>query len=142
MRYSTISQLGDFTAFTLASTDYWQLDASQCSGGDDADLRTTVEDAPGQSGVYVEPPLGGQQIITLKGPLEINSDGSETGYLAAQDTLFAALRAALDAMMVAPDDLVSSDGTLKVWKYSKLDHEWSGIVMVPFVSVVVDPFAS
>jgi hypothetical protein len=141
MRYSTISAIGDFTAFTPADTDYLLLYPPRCSGGADAPLRTTVEPAPGQPGALIFPPLDDAQIITLGGDLIITSDGSESGYFAAIDTLFASLKSALDALKTAPDDLVHSAGTLKVWKYAPLDDSFEGTVKSVTFSVVVDVFA-
>lgn len=141
MRYSTISAIGGFTALSAASPDYLSLDPSRCSGGDDAPLRTTVEDAAGIDGALIFPPLNGAQIITLAGDFVITSDGADPGYLTAQDTLFAALKSALDALKTAPDDLVHSAGTLKVWKQAAIDKSWEGIVMSVTFGLVVDVFA-
>lgn len=141
MRYSTISAIGDFTALSSASADYLRLVPDRCSGGGDAPLRTTVEPAPGEDGALIFAALDDAQILTLAGDFEITSDGSESGYLAAQDALFADLKDALDALKIAPDDLVHSGGTLKVWKYAPVDHSWSGITMSVTFGLVVDVFA-
>jgi hypothetical protein len=138
MRYSSISAIGDFTALSPSSTDYLHLDPARCSGGADATLRTTVEDAPGADGVLIEPPLDGAQIITLAGVLVIRSDGSESGYFSALDTLFGSLKTALDALKAAPDDLVHSGGTLSVWKYAPIDTSFSGLLMSVTFGLVVD----
>lgn len=141
MRYSTISQIGGFTALDASSVDYLALDPTACTGGDDAPLRTTIEPAPGLDGALVFPPLDDAWIITLAGPLIIGSAGDEAGYLAAQDTLLASLKTALDALKTAPDDLVHSAGTLKVWKYAPIVGSWSGIVKTVTFGLVVDVFA-
>lgn len=143
MRYSTISAIGDFTALSAASTDYLHLVPSRCSGGADAPLRTTVEDAPGLDGALIFPPFEGAQIITLSGDFVIKSAGDESGYLAAQDTIFGSLKTALAALKAAPDDLVHSGGSLKVWKYASIDTGWDDdakILSVTF-GLIVDAFA-
>src|SRR4029077_21029895 len=43
VRYSTISKIGGFTALNGAAPDHWEMRPNACTGGDDADLRTTVE---------------------------------------------------------------------------------------------------
>jgi hypothetical protein len=138
MRYSTISAIGDFTAFTPADSDYLLIVPSRCSGGADAPLRTTVEPAPGADGALIFPPLDDAQILTLAGDLVITSDGSESGYFDAIDTLLASLKSALDALKTAPDDLVHSAGTLSVWKYAPLDTSFEGTVMSVTFGLVVD----
>lgn len=143
MRYSTISAIGGFTAINGGATDYLHLVPSNCSGGADAPLRTTVEDAPGLDGALIFPPFDGAQVITLSGDFVIKSAGDESGYLAAQDTLFGSLKSALDALKTAPDDLVHSGGSLKVWKYAPIDTSWDDnakILSVTF-SLIVDVFA-
>jgi hypothetical protein len=141
MRYSTISQIGSFTAVNGGAADYFLPDPTKCTGGDDAPLRTTVEPAPGLDGALILPPLDDAQIITLAGPLIITSAGDEAGYFAAMDTLFAALKTALAALKVAPDDLVSSDGTVKVWKYAGIDSGWEDLTKTVTFGLVVDVFA-
>lgn len=123
----TISQIGGFTAFTFADApDYFAIDPTACTGCDDADLRTTIEDAPGQSGGLILPPFSSAQIMAIVGDLVVTSTGNsnETGYRAALETLFQLLKTSIDALMVAPDDLVHSGGTLKVWKQSKVEGTW------------------
>lgn len=142
MRYATISQLGTFTAFDDGSDDYLHLDPTACTGGEDAPLRTTVEDAPGLDGVLVMPPFDGAQIITLAGDLIITSATDDAGYFTAMDTLAAAIKSALDAMKAAPDDLVHSGGTLKVWKYAAIDTSYQGALKRVTFGVVVDVFAT
>lgn len=138
MRYSTISAIGSFTALSASSTDYLHLIPSRCTGGADSPMRTIVESAPGQDGALIFPPLDDAQIITLAGDFVITSDGTESGYLTAQDTLLASLKSALDAMKAAPDDLVHSAGTLSVWKYAPLETSWEGVVMAVTFSLIVD----
>lgn len=138
MRYSSISAIGDFTALSPASTDWLRLNPARCSGGDDAPLRITIEQAPGYDGVLIEPPLDDAQILTLAGELIITSDGSESGYFSALDTLFGSLKSALDAMKAAPDDLVHSGGTLSVWKYAPLDKSVNGTLMSVTFGLIVD----
>lgn len=138
MRYSSISAIGDFTALSESSYDYLALNPAACSGGADAPLRTTVEDAPGADGALIEPPLDGAQIITLAGLLIVTSAGDESGYLSALDTLLGSLKSALDALKAAPDDLVHSGGTLSVWKYAPLDTSWNGTLMSVTFGLIVD----
>jgi hypothetical protein len=137
VRYNTISQLGAFTAFDDASTDYLLLDPSKCSGGADPPLRTTVEPAPGADGALLFPPLDDAQIITLAGVFIVNS----SGYFTATDTLLASLKSALDALKAAPDALVHSGGTLQVWKYAPIDSSWQDGRMEVTFGLVVDVFA-
>ena len=138
VNYSTISQIGGFTALSEATTDWLRITPDRCTGGADADVRTNVEDAPGANGVLVLPALIGQQIITLGGDMIIRSsaDGG-SGMVAARDTLLAALKVALGVMMDAPANLVHSGGTLSCWKYSKLDTSYAnGLMAVTFGLVV------
>jgi hypothetical protein len=138
MRYSSISAIGDFTALSSATPDYLRIDPTKCSGGADAPLRTTIEPAPGQDGALIFPPLDDAQIITLAGDLVITSSGSDSGYFAALDTLYASLKAAIDALKTAPDDLVHSGGSLSVWKYAPIDTSWAGITKSVTFALVVD----
>lgn len=141
MRYSTITAIGGFTDLTDSSTDYLRLIADRCTGGDDAPMRTTVEDAPGQDGVLIFPPLDTAQVITLAGDLIINSASDEAGYITAEDTLLAALKAALDALKAAPDTLTWSGGSVKVWKYSEIAGSRQGMLKGVAFGLVVDVFA-
>jgi len=90
------------------------------------------------------PPLDDAQVITLAGDLVVTSTGhsAEDGYFDAVDALFDELKAALDLLKSAPNDLVHSTGTLKVWKNGPLDDNWSSfwVCSVTF-SLVVDVFA-
>ncbi len=144
--YAGISAIGDFTDLQLdASTlDYLAIDPSRCSGGGDAPLRTELEQAPGLDGALIFPPLDDAQIITLVGDIVIHSTGDSAGsdYRAAITTLYASLKTALDALKIAPDDLVFPAGSLKVWKNGPLDPTWTDfhICAVTF-SLVVDVFA-
>jgi hypothetical protein len=138
VRYSSISAIGVFTALSPATPDYLHIDPTRCSGGADAPLRTSVEPAPGADGALIFPPLDDAQILTLAGDLVITSDGSDSGYFAALDTLITSLKAALDALKAAPDDLVHSGGTLSVWKYAPLDTSWAGITQSVTFGLVVD----
>lgn len=134
MRYTTISQLGSFTAFTpgtAASWGYLNLDPANCSGGTDAPLRTTDEPIPGADGVYVLPPFDDAQIITLAGTLAtVDTD-------TAIDDALTALKTTLDALKTAPDDLVHSAGTYKVWKYGEIDETWDGITFMAVTFSVI-----
>jgi len=138
MRYSTITQIGTFTAFDPSATDYLYLDPERCTGGADAPLRTIVEDAPGQDAGLIFPPLDGPQVITLVGDLTIQSAGDDSGYFAALDTLLASLKAAINALKAAPDDLVHSGGTLSVWKNAPVETSWAGNVMTVTFGLIVD----
>jgi hypothetical protein len=141
MRYGTLSAIGGFTALTEASTDYLRIDAGRCTGGDDAPLRTTVEDAPGDDGALILPAFDGAQIITLGGDLIIKSATDLSGYITAEDTLLASLKSALHAMKATPDDLVWSGGSVKVWKYAAIDGSRQGMLKGVTFSVIVDVFA-
>jgi len=138
MRYSTISQLGTFTAFSPASADYLRLDPSACAGGEDAPVRTNLEQIPGGDGVYVLPPFDDAQIITLVGDLIITSSSTEAGYFSAQDTLLAALKSALNAAKSARVNLVHGGGTLHVWKYAPIESSYQGALKRVTFGVVVD----
>jgi hypothetical protein len=138
MRYGTISAIGAFTALSDASADYLRIVGDRCSGGDDAPLRTIVEPAPGLDGPLIFPPLDDAQIITLAGDLIITSASDEAGYIAAEDTLLASLKAALDLMKSAPDALVYSGGTLRVWKYAPIDGGRNGMLKSVTFGLVVD----
>lgn len=139
MRVSTISQIGTFTALSPdAAPDWLRLDPARCSGTSDAPLRTTVEPAPGADGALVFPPLDDAQIVTLGGDLIITSVSGDPFYMDAVDALFAALKAALDALKAAPDSLVSNDGTVAVWKYAPLEPSWQNALMGVTFGLVVD----
>lgn len=138
MRYSTITQIGTFTALTPSTPDWLRLDPARCSGGTDAPLRTTLEPVPGGDGVLVFPPFDDAHIITLGGDLMITSSGTDAGYFAAVDTLLAALKTALDALKAASGSLVSNDGTVAVWKYSPIDTSYQGALMGVTFGLVVD----
>jgi hypothetical protein len=138
VRYSTISQIGSFAALTPASGDYLALDPAACQGGGDAPLRTTTEQRAGGDGVYIFPPFDDAWIITLSGKLVITSAGDESGMFAAEDTLFASLKAALDALKAAPDDLVHSGGTLSVWKNAPIVDARDGLDLRVTFGLIVD----
>lgn len=138
MRYSTISAIGTFTALSSATADYLELDPAACQGGSDAPIRITTEQRAGADGVYVFPPFDDAQIITLAGKLRITSAGDETGYFAAEDTLLASLKTALDLMKAAPDDLVHSGGTLSVWKYAGIVDSRDGLILTVTFGLIVD----
>lgn len=144
MIYEEISAIGAFTALSEADGDYFAIDPRACSGGDDAETRVTVEDAPGSDGVLIEPPLDGAQIITLVGDFVVVSVGlsAETGYKTAVQAVVDDLKSAVNDGKAAPIDLVHPGGTLKVWKYSKVDPTWPSFwVCRATFSVVVDVFA-
>lgn len=138
MRYSTISAIGIFTALSPSSPDYLALDPSACQGGGDPPLRITTEPRSGQGGVYIFPPLDDAWIITLSGKLVIRSASDEAGHFAAEDTLFASLKAALDLLKSAPDDLVHSGGTLAVWKYAPIVDAREGLDLRVTFGLLVD----
>jgi hypothetical protein len=147
IRVSTIESIGDFTDLHLdpSTLDYLALAPSRCSGLGGPSLRTVEEDAPGQGGSLILPPLDGAWIITLAGDLVVLSTGlsSESGYREAIDTLLGSLEDELDALAVAPDDLVYGGGSLKVWKHGELDVTWDDLETVCSVtfSLIVDVFA-
>jgi hypothetical protein len=146
IRYAEISAIGDFTAFELgpSSLDYLAIDPTACSGGGDADTRVDDdEDAPGSDGSLIFPRLDGSQIITLVGDIVVHSvETTGSTYFAAIEAVYESLRAALNAMKAAPDDLVHPGGSLPVWKHGRLDDSWPSfhICRVTF-SVKVDAFA-
>lgn len=139
IRVSSITAIGTFTALSPATPDWLRLVPGRCTGLADADLRTDVEDAPGQDGALVFAPLDGQQPITLGGDLIITSDGSDPGYMEAAETLFAVLQTALAALKAAPDDLTWPTGSMSVWKNGKLEptfDENSKLTAVTFGLIV------
>lgn len=119
MRWQTVSAIGTFTALTSASADYLLLDPRQCKRS--RTLRTTVYDKAGADGVLPFPPKYGNEIWTLGGAIVVTSSGTEAGYVAAADTLIAALETALDAMRAAPDAVVDSVGSRDMWLYAPLE---------------------
>jgi len=138
MRVSTISQIGAFTALDEGAGDWLRLDPNRCSGTEDAPLRTNLFQRSMQDGVEIEPPFDDAWILTLGGDLLITSDADGgSGTMAAEDTLLASLKSALDALKAAPDDLVYGGGTLSVWKYSPIEStRQSGVKAVTFGLVV------
>jgi hypothetical protein len=147
IRPSTIESIGDFTDLEMdvSTLDWLALRPSACTGLGGGSLRNTVEDAPGEPGTLIEPPLDGAWVITLAGDLVVTSTGlsSETGYREAIDTLYASLSDAFDALKLAPDDLVHGGGTLKVWAYGEIDPTWDDLETICSVtfSLIVDLFA-
>lgn len=135
IRFGSISAIGAFTAVNGGATDYLSCDPQRCVAA--PSLRTTVEDAPGADGVLVFPPLKGSEIWTISGPLVIRSDGSESGYFSAIDTLVASLAAALEAMRAAPDDVAHSAGTTSCWLYAPLLESWNDIEKIVTFGLVV-----
>ena len=124
----SITQIGTFTKFDneylqAGLADYAAIDPGQCSGFGDATLRTTTYDAPGDDGELIFPAKDGALSMTIYADLVITSTGpsNETGYMAALSDLYAELKAALDALKDAPDDLVHSAGSMKVWKNGPAD---------------------
>lgn len=138
MRYTTISQIGAFTALSPDAGDWLHLDPEACQGGDDAPLRTPTQQVPGGDGVYVSPPLDDAWILTLVGALTITSAGDESGYFAAEDALLASLKGALDDLKTAPDDLVHSGGTLSVWKNAAIVGSRAGLIKTVTFGLIVD----
>lgn len=134
VRFGSVTAIGAFSALTPASTDYLSLTASRCV--DTPSLRTTVEDSPGASGVIVFPPLDGARILTFGGEVVIRSDGSESGYYAAIDTLVASLESALASMKAAPDDVDHSGGSLSCWLYAPNVPTWDDITRIVTFSLV------
>lgn len=145
IRVSTITGIGDFTDLAADVADYLALAPSRCTGLGGPSLRPTEDDAPGQGGSFIEPPLDGAWIITLVGDLVVTSTGhsAETGYREAIDTLYASLDDAFEALKAAPDDLVHGGGTLKVWAHGALDPTWDDLETICSVtfSLIVDVFA-
>ncbi len=128
IRFGSVTAIGSFTALTSSSTDYLSLTPSRCV--DSPSLRTTVEDQPGGPGVLVFPPLRGARILTFGGQVVIRSDGSDSGYYTAIDTLVASLETALASMEAAPDDVDHSGGSLSCWTYAPLLPTWEDVVRV------------
>ncbi len=134
IRFGSVTAIGSFTALTSSSTDYLSLTPSRCV--DTPTLRTTVEDAPGAPGVLVFPPLRGARILTFGGQVVIRSDGSDSGYYSAIDTLVASLESALAAMEGAPDDVDHSGGSLSCWAYAPNAPTWDDITRLCTFSLV------
>lgn len=123
----TISNIGGFTAFTNAVPDYLAPVPDSCTGLGGPDLRVEDdENAPDDDGDLIFPRLDGQWILTLVYDAIVTSTGAtaDDGYRAAVNTLVASLKTALDAMKLAPDDLVHGGGTEQAWFHSKLDPTW------------------
>lgn len=138
MRVSTITQIGSFTALSPDTPDWLRLDPARCSGVSDAPLRTTTEPIAGDDGVFVFPPFDDAQIMTLGGDLIITSANADPDYMTAVDDLFLTLKAALNELKFAPDDLVSNDGIVQVWKYAPIETSWQGALMGVTFGLVVD----
>ena len=131
LRYASISQIGAFTALSKTDADYLALDPARCAGGGGPSLRTNIEDAPGQDGSLIFPPLDSAWILTLAGDLFVTSTGhsSEASYLDAVDALIASLASALDSLKTAAGDLVHAGGTEAVWFNSQLETTWTDFFM-------------
>lgn len=146
----SITQIGTFDKFDNAFlhaglADYVAIDPAQCSGFGDAPLRTTVYDAPGEDGALIVPPKDGGLILTIYADIVVTSTGlsNETGYLAAVAALYAELKAAIDALKAAPDDLVHNDGSMKVWKNGPVDPSFPSYwTMGATFSLIQDVFAT
>jgi hypothetical protein len=136
VRWNSISAIGTLTDVNTSSGDCLIPIPARCKRA--RSLRTTVEDAPGDDGALVFPPLDGAEILTIGGILRIRSATSESGYLSAVDTLLATIDTALLALKAAPDDLVHSGGTLSVWLYAHLDEAWDNALMNVTFSLVVE----
>jgi len=145
----SITQIGSFTAIDndflgVGLEDYLAIAPDACSGFGDAPVRATVYDAPGRHGALVYPPKDGALAMTLVGDLVVTSTGHsvEEGYFEAVAALYASLKAALDALRDAPDDLIHLDGSMKVWKNGPLDPAWTSFytLRVTF-ALVQDVFA-
>lgn len=138
MRVSTISAIGSFSAVNGGASDSLIIVPGR-STVPEADLRSDVEDVPGGAGIMlIGDILEGQQILTLGGYLEITSDGTESGYFDAIDTLYASLKSALQAMETASGNLVHSGGTLACRYYNPLTPSWEGVLKyVTFGLIVV-----
>ena len=88
-----------------------------------AEIRTEVEDAPGQDGVLVFPPFEGGQEIVLGGHYNIVSTGVDGAYQNAIEAVEADLVVALLAMKTAADDLTwtgGGGGSISVWLHRRL----------------------
>lgn len=138
MRVSTISAIGGFTAVNGGATDSVRFLPGR-SSVPEPDLRPDVEDAPGADGILIIGDiLEGPQILTLGGYLDIQSDGSESGYLNAIDTLYAALKAGLDAMRASSQALVHSGGSLNCRYYNPLTPSWEDAIKYVTFGVIVE----
>lgn len=145
----SITQIGAFTALDNAYLqaglpDYLAIDPEACSGFGDPPQRTTVYDAAGEDGALIYPPLDGALQMTIVGDLVVTSTGysSESGYMDAVTTLYQDLKAALDALKTAPDDLVHGAGSMKVWKNGPLDPSFPSFwTMRVTFALVQDVFA-
>lgn len=146
----SISAIGSFTAFDnsfLAAglEDYLAIDPAQCSGFGDAPLRTTNYPAAGEDGVNIFAPKDDALILTIYADLIVTSTGvsNETGYLAAVVSLYQSFKSAIDALKDAPDDLVHSAGSMKVWKQGPVDPSFPSFwTMGVTFSLIQDVFAT
>lgn len=147
----SITAIGSFTAFDNAYLnagleDYLAIDPNRCSGFGDAALRSTIFDAPGEDGELIFPSFDGQLAMTLYADIVVTSTGSsnDDGYMAAVASLYAEFKAAIDALKSAPDDLVHSAGSMKVWKNGPVDPSFPNSYwqMGVTFSLIQDVFAS
>lgn len=136
MRYSSVSAIGAFTDVNTHTGDYLLLDPARCSGGRAATMRTNIENLPGGDGVLAFPPLKGAQIITLSGPIVITSTDIEADFFTAIDTVLDNLESALEAMRLAPDNIVHSAGTITCWTYANLEQTWENGLQIATFSLV------
>lgn len=123
MLYSTITDIGSFGDVNLDDAPCLWLDPAMCSGLEYPELRTEIEDAPGEDGVLVFPPFLGGQPVVLGGILIVPSGD----YFAGVETLIAAIASALEAMRAAPANIVwtgGGGGTLSVWTNGRLAQTW------------------
>lgn len=136
IRFGSITAIGSFTAINGVEDDYLSCDPQRCVST--PSLRTTVEDKPGADGVMIFPPLEGAQILTISGPIVIRSDGSESGYYDAIDTVVASLAAQLDAMKTATDTVSHSGDTMNCWLYSPLLESWEEVIKIVTFGLIVE----
>ena len=146
----SITAIGSFTALDnaylgLGLADYLAIDPSACTGFGDAPLRTTAYPAAGEDGVNIFPPKDDALIMSIVGDLVVTSTGlsDETGYFPAVVALYQELKTAIDALKSAPDDLVHSAGSMKVWKQSEIDPTFTSYwTMRVTFSLIQDVFAA
>jgi len=144
----SITAIGTFVALdnsflnSGAHADYLAIDPGACTGFGDAPLRTTAYPAAGEDGVNIFPPKDDALIMSIVGDLVIGSASDTPGYLAAQTALYQSLKTALDALKAAPDDLVHSAGSMKVWKQGPLDPTFTSYwTMRVTFTLIQDVFA-
>jgi hypothetical protein len=84
-----------------ASGDTYLNDASQCSGLDGVELRTSVDPASQTDGAHVHPSFEDARHITLGGIIYITSSATDSGIMTARNSLEAGLIAACRSLKTA-----------------------------------------